>query len=260
MRTAARHLAAPCTAIDELASSRMVQSAHGFGFEPADDRSPAPCRLPPVDVADFVSGGVVAVIEMLDADAGPTPDGPRAERVRQSLDQQLRGRARERLQLRTRSAAQRGSELASPSVDHRRERGVRIEAVELALEAQENAVAQYRQRNAPRDHRRRRASGRPSPHARAPRGPPPAARAGSRHSGCVGAAPEFEPLASGCVATIRSTAASLQRSASSTVRHSSVMRSTSAGAGDRLQRVGGFGIERHVEHAPAATRGPGTAP
>ena len=81
---------------------------HGFGFEPADDRSPPPCRLPPVDVADFVAGGVVAVIEMLDADAGPASDGARTERVRQSFGQQVRGSAREGSQLRL--ARQRGAD------------------------------------------------------------------------------------------------------------------------------------------------------
>ena len=71
MRTAARHLAAPCAAIDELASSSRVQSDTDSDSKRRTIGRRLPCRLPPVDVADFVAGRVVAVIQVLQADAGP---------------------------------------------------------------------------------------------------------------------------------------------------------------------------------------------
>ena len=73
---------------------------HRLRLEAAHDRTAEARRLAPVDVADLVAGDVIAMIEVLDADAGPARDRARPRRARLTVDQQLRGHARERLQLR----------------------------------------------------------------------------------------------------------------------------------------------------------------
>ena len=68
-------------------------------FEAAQDRPQPTCGLAPVDVPHLVAGQVVAMVEMLDADAGASPDGARALGARQPLDQQLRRGVGKGLQL-----------------------------------------------------------------------------------------------------------------------------------------------------------------
>ena len=67
--------------------------------------------------------------------------------------------------------------------------------------------------------------------------------------------PEFEPPTSGCVATIRLDRRFLaplaQQHGAAQLRDSQHI----PGRCDRLQRVRGFGIERHVEHRPKRLAG-----
>ena len=228
-----------------------------LGLEAPQHRPLSARGLAPVDVAHLVAGRVVAMVQVLQARAGPARHGARPSRGASDV---LPAAARPPVRTsaaRPGSAARRrfraGAAIPRPVEQH----GCRRRSLQFAFQAQQHAVAQHRQRHRGQVvHVQVRAAGQHGAHARGAQQRLQCARAGAVAD--VLARRRIVPRRSqGCVASTRSTAACLQRPRPARATERRDLRHLGR-VEHGWQAVGGLGVQRNVQQR-AQRRAPGRA-